>query len=284
MPLTSLDRFSLGWRGVDEEDQAILSTPSPVRAMLPRITDFQAPKSIDHRSWRKAKDQDGVGACTGFGGGSGVEVCLYNDSLGKMIQRFSENYIYRNAQLKSGISGDNGATISGVVQALTDSNIGACYYDFFPFRNQYEQRIPEEAQQEGKKTPILSWHRPESYDECFQWIASRAGVVIIGVPWTESLVRCNGVIEEISGRTYGGHCNVLHGYTERKDRQGRNYLIDENSHTEQWGNRGFAETAPSVIEHWIEDRQSEVLVFTDIKDPEDLKKRIFEWEKSDWMA
>lgn len=235
--------FGLGYRIDDENHAALAATASAFD--LPAVPDtFAAPTSVSHRGWRKAKNQGQVGSCSGFSRASGEEVLNYIGTGGQ-VEHFSEMYAYLCNQKACGLLGsDQGATIDGSLKA--SQQYGICRAATFPYPGQYLTKIPAEAAPEGKKHLIRSHVLLPTADKASQWILSGNGVILIGITWTMGL-RASGTRltrSSVGGKVLGGHALVIHGVLPNGD------LDLENSHSEAWGDKGFAAVEPELYDQW----------------------------------
>lgn len=223
---------------------------------------YAAPPTICHRPWRRkrVKFQGSMGSCTGGSRANGGEVLNFIASGGGLLS-LSMMYCYLQNQIESGLIGrDQGATIDGSVRAAMRT--GFALEETFPYPNpvRYSSEIPPAATAEGKLHLIARHMVMRSYDDCFAWISSGVGVILIGVPWLQGMTRVGRTMElgDLSGSMLGGHAMVLHGYggegqQPMVDRDGRPYLDLENTHGAQWGDGGFCLVAPRVIDKQISD-------------------------------
>lgn len=246
--------FGLGYRE-DREDRANLAaTAKPFQLQQA----YSAPRTICHRGWKRIKDQDGMGACTGGSRTNGEEVLNYIKTGGQIVT-LSMMYAYLQNQRACGLLGrDQGATIDGSCRAALET--GICLETTFPFPERYTTAIPPNAEAEGRLHLIRSHAVMRSYEDVLAWLASGVGVVLIGIPWVNGLMNAGPKIElrDVNGRSVGGHALALEGYGGSVDRapvvdsQGRPYIDMENTHTAQWADRGWSLVAPDVINHWID--------------------------------
>lgn len=208
------------------------------------------PAVIDHRKWLLTENQGGVGSCAGHAGADCAQVCNWIATRGEAV-RMSRMWCYLMGQKQSGLFGrDVGATISGVVGAM--HRHGVPREETFPYPGAYRTAIPAAAHEEAKQHRILSVSPMRSYADCFTFLAAGLGGIQIGIDWTSSLAgNRDGVIEQVSGGSYGGHSVSLVGYSARRDSANRQYLWLHNSHGTGWGNRGWAEVSPRIIDDWI---------------------------------
>lgn len=257
-----------GWRS-DLESHVELQATAKVFSIANK---FLAPEVIDHRAWLKIEDQGQIGSCAGHAMSSCCEVLNHIDTRGEKIE-LSRMWAYLIGQKHSGgnlLGRDAGATISGCVKGAKQE--GICKEETFPYTGRYHTNLTPEAAKEAGEHKVLEHVVMRSYQQCFDWLASGVGVIEIGVPWTESLARTNGVINGSSGQQYGGHALAIVGYSERKDQSGRQYLWMANSHGMGWGNQGWAEVAPDLFDRWCRDQYSEVIGVSDLEEfaPRDL--------------
>lgn len=254
------DGDALGWLG-DEEDRAFLAETSYEFFGAPE--GFTAPRTIDN-DWIQCEDQKSVGSCAGHAISSCLEICNYYDTAGGIVQ-ISRMYCYLMGQRESGISGDRGATISGVVASAMKH--GAPLESTFPYPGRYVTTIPEAAHNEARGHKLLKHTKLRSYQEVFDYLATGTGAVIIGIPWVESLVNSKGRIEAATGRSYGGHALAITGYTsDALDNKGRPYPIMQNSHGTAWGKGGRAIVAPHLFDAWGRDQYSEMIGVSDLQE------------------
>lgn len=203
-------------------------------------------------------------SCAGHACSTVLEICNWIDTKGDEIQ-LSRMFAYIVGQRESGISGDSGATISGVVAAAKRK--GICLEETWPYPSHYTTEIPDDAFREAGQHKLINHSVLGSYSDCWRFLASGVGAIEIGVPWKSSLANNrSGVIEDASGQTYGGHAVAIVGWTTRTDQQGRNYLILANSHGEGWGAGGFAEVAPHLFDEWGRDDFSELIGASDLQE------------------
>lgn len=250
-----------GWRA-DREDRAFLrATAKPFHF----VRTFSAPEEIDPRPWIRIEDQGQIGSCSGNSLSTILELCNWIATRGGIVQ-LSRMFSYLAAQKIDNIHGDEGATISGAIRGAMQ--YGCCLESTFPYPTAYVplESVPPAAIAEGKHHLLRSHAVMQNYRDCFEFLASGMGGVQIGINWTQELAdNKSGVIESARGQNLGGHALAIVGYTRRKDRAGRNYLILINSWGEKWGNRGTAEIAPSLFDAWGRDGYSEMVAASDLQ-------------------
>lgn len=249
----------LGYRLEIENHAQLAATSSPLQ--LPYGT-YAAPTIVCHRPWRRkrVKFQSSMGSCTGGSRANGSEVLNYIASGGGILT-LSMMYCYLQNQVECGLIGrDQGATIDGSVRA--GMRTGVALEETFPYPNpvRYSTDIPPAAIAEGKQHLIAKHMVMRSYDDCFTWLSSGVGVILIGVPWLQGMTRVGPTMElsDLHGQMLGGHALVLHGYGGEGpdpviDQDGRPYLDLENTHGTQWGDGGFCLVSPRVIDKQIAD-------------------------------
>lgn len=252
---------ALGYRKADEDLSALEATQKPMAAM-----DFEPPEQVDHSGWLKVEHQGPLSSCVGNAESSVFEVCNYIKTAGGIVH-VSRWFAYIQAQKASGFFGaDQGASIDGARRAA--ENIGNCLETTLPYPNpaRYVTTIPQAAIAEAGDHQLLSHLVHRSYADNFRFIASGQGGIIIGVDWTTGMRACTGVMElsTLKGGMLGGHAMAIVGYTKRKAADGRNYLHLVNSHGTTWGNKGWAEVAPAVIDLWHQ-RREVMIGFSDLE-------------------
>ncbi|MFO1019234.1 MAG: C1 family peptidase [Planctomycetales bacterium] len=244
--LITSGQWGLGWR----RDQERADFLAPLVRAFAFMAPGDAPPVIDHRNWLQTENQGGMGSCAGHAGADCAQVCNWIATRGEAV-RMSRMFCYLTGQQESGLFGrDAGASISGVVSAM--HKIGVPREETFPYPGVYTTRIPQQAFQEAEEHRIRSVSPMQRYADCFAFLALGIGAIQIGIDWTSSLANDRtGVIDRVWGGTLGGHSLSLVGYSARRDDEGRQYLWMHNSHGKSWGNRGWAEVSPRVIDHWL---------------------------------
>lgn len=266
--------FYLGDR---EDRQGLIASASPV----PEFSGtFSTPEEVDPRKlypdhpWPESQLQQG--ACAGHMRANIVEFCEAIATGGRPPQ-LSRQYAYITGQMIDGLVGrDVGATISGQVKAATEG--GTCREELWRYTGIYHTSPPapqtwETVRADAREHRIARHAVMRSYDDVFKWLAMGTGGVGIGIRWG---LPDSPIIETFSpGR--GGHAVALLGYTKRKDRKGRNYILLLNSWGERWGNRGWAEVAPSAIEQMLQDRYTVMIGMTDMVDVKPRRIDFTKW-------
>lgn len=241
--------YGLGWRN-DKEDPAHYG--GMMKAFSAGALPEDVPDEIDHRSWDRTENQGNMGSCTGHAAADCAETCNWIATGGEVIQ-ISRMFCYLMGQKESGLFGsDQGASISGSVSSLNRN--GAPLEERFPYPLRYVTNIPSIAVEEARQHLVRSVSPLRSYEDVFAFLALGIGAVEIGIDWTVGLANnTSGVIElnNCGGRSYGGHALCINGYSRRIDSDGQKYLWLHNSHGEGWGNKGWAEVSPAVIQRWI---------------------------------
>lgn len=246
--------YGLGYRLELEDRAQLAATAKPFQL----TQTYSAPPVICHRKWKKVKDQDGMGACTGGARANGSQVLNWIQTGGQVVDLSMMHAYLENQRACRLLGADQGATIDGSCRAAKSA--GICLEETFPFPERYATHVPGAAKTEGLRHLIQSHAVLRSYEDCYQWLASGVGVILFGIPWMASLANAGPRIEfrDAKGRAIGGHAMCLSGYggpdPKRPvlDAKGRPYLDDENTHTEAWADLGWALVAPDLVEAWIE--------------------------------
>lgn len=267
---------NLGWAS-DKEDIQYLRQQA-AKYQVYGAGDAPIAASFDPRTIIRVEDQGPMSSCTGHGGSSCLEACVYIDTSGtEKNTQFSRMFAYLTAQKQSGIKGDSGATITGLVEGF--KRVGCCQESLFPYPSRYTNRIPNEAQQGAGQYKIVNHTYLTTYQEVWDWISRGMGPVVIGITWHQELANNSGVIEtrDLSGGSLGGHCVFLWGWSERLDNAGRRYLWLGNSHGVGWGLRGWAEVAPNVVDAWGNNRNTEMIGVSDLTSFDKPRKLVGDW-------
>lgn len=240
--------------------------------------DTPVPKTIDLRGVIKLDNQLEMGSCGGHAGAHGAAGLNWICSAGDSVQRFSRMFLYLMAQKLDGLLGrDQGCTISGLVKAM--KTYGVCLEKDFQYPARYHTNVPQSALKAASGHKLIEHVKFRNYEEVFHFMSRKHGVVLGGIPWTTGWDQCNGVAERsnvLSGRERGGHAQAWLGYSNRRDRSGRKYLWQANSHGDRWANGGWCETSPDLLQMYIDDRNSEIIGIRlfDVVMPETLDVRI----------
>jgi C1A family cysteine protease len=240
-------KYATGWRR-DKEDIASLTAKARTFSAPQLMAD--APDEVDHRAWMTVWNQLQLGSCTGHAESEVLELCEFIKSGGNVVQ-FCRMFCYIAGQMESGMLGsDQGATIEGVVDATVKK--GVCLESTWPYTGKYTTQIPQAALTEAAPHTLNTHTILNTYTAIFNWIAAGNGGVIIGIDCVQAIFDCTGVLDKLYGKSEGGHALALLGYSKRVDSSGRKYIWLLNSWGTSWGNKGWAEIAPSVIDQWCQ--------------------------------
>ncbi len=267
--------FVSGWDPAIEDFRAIEQTATDVGDRLSDL--FGAPEEIDPRRWHRIENQGRVGSCQGFALSSVGELG-FHVATGK-VKQFSAMWCYLMSQRIGGLTGDRGSRlIDGLTLAKTK---GFCPDEVFPYPGFYTTTIPAGCAAAALPYRIQYHAMCRSYDQVFQFLATHQGGVEIGVSWGGMTPRADGVLERYRRGALGGHAMAFLGYSRRLDNQGRKYLWLANSHSEDWGNQGWAEVSPTAVEEMLEQRDSVMIGLSDLTTPEPRK---FNWSTQHVLA
>lgn len=255
------DKLTGYWLGDEENRDELIATASPVPELL-----YSAPEEVDPRklfpSHRWVENQLQIGSCGGNANANIVEFCL-GVATGEEPVHLSRMMAYVAAQQVSGIRGDRGSTIAANVKIAHER--GLCEETLWAYPPAYTATppVPWATIWENAKQYRIARHAVlRSYQQVFDWIASGTGGVNIGIRWGVP----DAPVIESHRESGGGHAVALLGYTRRKDRNGRNYLLLLNSWGTRWGNNGWAEVAPAAIEQMFRSRYTVMIGMTDMID------------------
>lgn len=266
---------NLGWAYEQEDIGYLRNKAAPYRVYG---TAGDVAPSFDPRTILRVEDQGPMSSCTGHGGSSCLEACIYIDTAGtKRDVQMSRMFAYLTAQKQSGIKGDSGATITGLVEGF--KKVGCCLESTYPYPGRFTNRVTPEATAEAAQYQIVNHVYLTKYTDVWDWISRGMGPVVIGITWYERLAQSQGLVEtrDLGGRSLGGHCVFLWGWSERVDSSGRKYLWLGNSHGVSWGLRGWAEVSPSVVDAWGQDRNTEMIGVSDLTSFDTPRKLVGDW-------
>lgn len=261
----------LGWSYWSENRRGLRETGSVFRLTktVGKPVTFDSPPA-----WVQIEDQNPLSSCRGHSGSSNGELCNWIKTKGSVLQ-FSRMYAYLTAQRKDGIRGDNGATIFGGIEAYKET--GFCLEETMPYTGQYDPEIPTEAIEEGKQHRLLSHVdlKRGGYALAFDFLASGAGGIDMGIMIDEAYFYCNGVLDRLGGKRIGGHAFAGLFLSSRTDSRGRHYIWSPGSWGLEFGKDGWIEIAPTVFDQWCRDPNNEIAGTSDIEDFGE--PRAFDW-------
>lgn len=280
--------YSYGWRH-DLEDRRWLRA-NQTRFDAKRFRAAPIPNEIDLRPHITIKNQQELGACSGFSR-STLEECLNGIATSWASKlTLSAMFAYLTNQKECGCFGaDNGATIAGSVQAAT--NEGICEESLFPYTGQYTTTIPDAATSEGRLHLIKSHSEIASYDAAVQYLGT-AGVIQIGVPVGNAFQSCTGpltaqMVQADARKPEGGHALAVVGYLKPEtigapQGDGRAWLLGVNSWDTDWGASGFFFIEPRAWDYWAKmlqrgSNQVEIDGMSGIEDFADAAAQPIDW-------
>jgi hypothetical protein len=214
------------------------------------------PAEIDPRTWCRAEHQ-ARNDCAGHGSTCVTEAAFVNGT-GQLIQ-FSPHYSYREAQREDGITGDNGATISGCLEAAKKGN---CPLELCPYPSSYSSAITPDMRKAAAEYKIGSFGMPHTYDEIVACNVSGMGVHW-GLGWDFS-GPSQFVLDNVRGNG-PGHATALLGYSTRKDSSGRPYLWLANS---GYPVPGWYEVSPDAVNKALAHRYTVAIAMSRLTHPE----------------
>lgn len=220
-------------------------------AAMPRLTCAVAstiPDEVDPRPFISCLNQGQRNTCCGHARALVSGFCGWIET--GIYVPVSRRYCYLTTKIVDGTinGGDQGASISG--GALASTKYGECRETTFPYwrsDERYSSQIPSEALREGSIHKIASFTQLNSIDQERQMIGAGQGGVIFGISWTAGLANFRGHVlrmEDIGGSYLGEHAVCRIGYM----RNGNGLMA--NSHGPGWGQNGFAEVSPEVMNYW----------------------------------
>lgn len=210
-------------------------------------------------------DQYRMNSCAGFGCTNAGEVGFYLQT--GTWRQFNPHWTYRRGQEFSGIRGDNGATIHGVVESAKKNgflpedieNDGKAE---FPFpRDQYSFQYPASASQLAKERTVGYSVELRSWQACVNFLQGGQGAIVIGGPWGNWRPDARGICRRFAGGG-GGHARA---YIDWIKIDGELMLVEINSHFKSYGDNGFAYHSQEFVEAQFRDRWFVAIGISDIK-------------------
>ncbi len=218
--------------------------------------DTEQPAEIDPRTWCRQEIQK-RNDCAGHGSSAVCEAAFVNGT--GQLRQFSPHYAYREAQRIDGIQGDNGATISGCLEA---AKLGNCPLEVCPYPSSYSSQITLAMRTAAADYQIKSFGITHNYDEDIAVIRSGMGVHW-GLGWDFTGPE-QFVLTSIVGNG-PGHATALLGYSKRLDKSGRPYLWLANS---GYPVPGFYEVAPDAVNKAHAHRNTVAIAMSRLTHPE----------------
>ena len=212
-------------------------------------------------------DQYNMNSCAGFGMTNAGEVCYYLAS-GKWRQ-FNPLWTYRHGQAKSGIRGDNGATITGVVRSseeegLLPEDIDNDGKTEYPYVRNYNFRFPAECAQIASNWKIGYKINLRGFDQILRFLQAGQGAVVTGGSWGNWKPDSRGICRQFRGGG-GGHARA---YVDWITIDGEVMLVEPNSHFKSFGYNGFSFHTKSFVDQQAQDRWTVTIGVSDLSSPE----------------
>ncbi|AMV31736.1 hypothetical protein VN12_06415 [Pirellula sp. SH-Sr6A] len=233
------------------------------------VRDYTPPEEIDPRQLVRHDLQGNMGSCGGFGStncGERLFIYAMGESKYSAERQFSPLFQYLEAQRFDDLIGrDDGSTIAGHLRAARE--VGYCPLRLCPYVTPYPRNarslITAEMRKAAEPYRIQSHTWCESYDDCFNYLASRVGTLLFGTSWNDSFYAPNGQLERVRFTRFdGGHAYAVLGYSKRKDSRGRNYLWRLNSHQDS-----YTEISPAAIDQMCAHPYTAIVGMSDLSTP-----------------
>jgi len=237
------------------------------------------PKTRGIKDKMRRDDQFQMNSCAGFGCTNSGEVGFFLQT-GKWRQ-FNPHWTYRRGQEFSGIKGDRGATIFGVVEGAKKNGFLPEDVDDdgkaeFPFpRDNYAFQYPASASQIAKQRTVGYSVELKSWQAAVNFLQAGQGAIVIGGPWGNWRPDSRGICRQFRSGG-GGHARA---WVDWITIDGELMLVEANSHFKTYGDNGFAYHTRQFVEAQFADRYFCAIGISDIKlGPGDQpKERPFRW-------
>lgn len=270
--------FYLGWNKDQERRDLLWKNHTPfdwtrLRAASP-LPEFD-PRPV----LAPPKDQMQTSECVAFSGALLGELLNWIKTQGALI-RFSEPHRYITSQERSQpptTGSDDGALIQGSIDSMRMD--GFALSETMPFTGSYVPQVTQAARDQGLLHKINNYAHIDGYNSAFTWLSLGIGCIQIGIPVCDSFMQLTGkdcILDEsgFKGSVKGGHALAIIGYVARKDAQGRNYLILQNSWASVWGDQGCCLVDPATFDRICKSQKCEVWGITDLTSYEDASGRL----------
>lgn len=238
-----------GWQRTEEDFNGLLASSYDGWRDIP--VPMMEPEELDPRDWYRIENQKQQGACQGWMLSGAGEFCYRMATEGDVMQ-FSAQACYIWSQIRDGIVGDRGSTLQAGEHVAKED--GYLPEDYWPYDGQYHTqpiggKSMAQCRLEAQKRKLLTTSALKSYDDVKRWLASGFGPTGAGITWNSSMNQPGNVVEHYDPNGQGGgHAILFPGYTKRKDRKGRNYLLLPNSWGKTWGLDGWKEVSPEAVD------------------------------------
>lgn len=179
------------------------------------------------------KNQDGVGACTGFAVTGAYE--MLKKATSYELLDTSELFSYYNARVLEGTENrDVGATMRDICK--TAANDGICLEQFWPFKKEKVLIKPNWiAYLSARFMRISSYYRCYDEDDIKKAITMGFPVIFGMTVYSNYMTQSGGVYNNATGTIKGGHAQVIVGYDDNVGA-----FIVRNSWGTSWGSGGYA--------------------------------------------
>ena len=231
-------KHGYGWQKDKYNPKAVYYRPKAVR--LPPIIDLS-------NFCPPVRDQNGVGACVGFGiGGMAYTVA----KAGKFaVDIYSPTWLYNGARFIEGtLAQDVGAAPQDAFDWATAN--GLLYENYWPFKNELDKEAPSSVRvsQAIKYKDFIAVRVVNGLDGILSAL-SEGHCVAIGGPWSQRWERPSvetGLLDDPFGSWIdGGHETFLYGYNSAAQ-----VLFGQNSWSTDWGKAGRYQMPFSAI-NWF---------------------------------
>ncbi len=249
--------FPHGYR-VDLENLATLVASSTPRDWA-QLYSASCDRPLDQRIRDEIKGRltvEGQGRTNSCGGHAGSTIVEFNRWLecGSLDQR-SRWAAYVWGQEECGIATDSGVQIDGLCRALRRR--GLCEERLWKFTGVYHRSPPGGAEalrlclENAAECRLTSWEvLRDGYAGVARWLQTGQGGIIAAVPWyTNWYSGVGAVMPSPNGAVSGYHAYPLLWQTARTE--GARYFVEgPNSWSTTWGQGGWSEWSPSLID-WL---------------------------------
>lgn len=225
------------------------------------------------------KDQVHLNACAGESSSSILEACLYHQTSERI--NLSGMFAYVNGQKQSGIHGDNGAMLEGVIAGFKSD--GCSQESFMPFTGQYYTDISQSAREDAVKRRLLSYSPISNLLNIYEGLVKKVGGIFIGIPCTQEIFDSpsDGMLEHYSPvGNAGGHAMAFVDWCEERDSNGWPYLLLKNSWSKRYGYKGYRKVKPSAVNSMMQSSRSSFYLLSDMA----VQQPRYNWKSQTWKA
>ena len=238
---------SYGWKREPKDKRDFKPMFMPTMAL---------PDKVDLRDWNSAVlDQDGLGACGGFGYSVGIRESMLNKH-GHVFERLSPMYAYYYARvIENSVGIDSGCYIRDLFKV--GAKQGTTLEALYPYNPDLFREAPNtQANRAAERYKITSYHRLTGLTDIKIHLAKGYSCVfgfVVRESFESLAVARTGhmPMPKWNEKRLGGHAVFCCGYEDDYTWPGGGYLIIKNSWSPNWGDKGYFYMPYAYLKGWF---------------------------------